>query len=91
MITVSHTAVTCAFGQSNAGVYDFGAGRAGERRGSWTPNDWLAAVLVIMTIAMGLAVSLGLCYYVRKRDSRRTFATPDQASLNGSELLVARI
>lgn len=53
-------------------MYDFGAGRAGERRGDWTPSEWLAAILIVMTILMGLAMSLGLCYYVTKRQARRS-------------------
>lgn len=58
-----------------AGVYDFGQGRSGERRGDWTPSEWLALVLLLMTIAFGLAVSVGLCYYVKKRETRRTFGS----------------
>lgn len=64
--------------QIQAGVYDFGLNRWGERRGSWTPGEWLAAILLVMTILLGLAVSIGLCYYVnrnqaQKAASRRNF------------------
>lgn len=54
----------------NAGVYDFGQGRAGEKRGNFTPSEVLAIILLIMTILVGLAFTIGLCYYVSKRNSR---------------------
>jgi len=66
--------MVCSDAQSMAGVYDFGEKRAGEKRGSWTPAEWLAAILIVMTISLGLAVSIGLCYYVKKRQTRITSA-----------------
>lgn len=53
-----------------AGVYDFGLGRYGEKRGNFTPSEVLAIILLVMTILAGLALTLGLCYYVTKRNSR---------------------
>lgn len=64
---------TTCLGQIQAGVYDFGLGRQGEKRGNWTPGEWLATVLLIMTIFLGLAVSVGLCYYITKRKARQTY------------------
>ena len=54
------------------GVYDFGLGRRGEKRGDWTPGEWLAAILLVMVIFLGLALSLSLCYYVWRRKTRVT-------------------
>lgn len=53
-----------------AGVYDFGQGRYGEKRGNFTPSEVLAIILLVMTILAGLALTIGLCYYVTKRNSR---------------------
>lgn len=53
-----------------AGVYDYGQGRYGEKRGNFTPSEILAIILLIMTILGGLALTIGLCYYVRKRGSK---------------------
>lgn len=55
-------------------MYDFGQGRYGEKRGSWTPGEWLAGILLLMTIVLGLALSLGLCYYVNKKQRERSAA-----------------
>ena len=51
----------------HAGVYDFGQGREGEKRGNWTPSQWTGVVLVIMVILGGLAITIGLCYYATKK------------------------
>lgn len=53
-----------------AGVHDFGQNRYGEKRGNFTPSEILAIILLIMTILAGLALTIGLCYYVTKRNSR---------------------
>jgi hypothetical protein len=70
--SISDVFVGTCLCQLQGGVYDFGQGRFGERRGSWTPGEWLAGVLLIMTISLGLALSIGLCYYVNRRQARRT-------------------
>lgn len=53
-----------------AGVHDFGQNRYGEKRGNFTPSEILAIILLIMIILAGLALTIGLCYYVTKRSSR---------------------
>lgn len=60
-------ATTGADAQQSGGVFDYGQGRYGERRGSFTPAEWVAIVLLTMTILAGLALTIGLCYYVAKR------------------------
>lgn len=73
LVTISATLLlTLAFTQQQvsaqqANVYDYGQGRYGEKRGSFTPSEWLAIILVIMTILGGLALTIGLCYYVAKQ------------------------
>lgn len=51
-----------------AAPHDFGQGRYGERRGNFTPSEIVAIILLIMTILAGLALTIGLCYYVTKRN-----------------------
>lgn len=53
-----------------AGVYDFGQNRYGEKRGNLTPSEVAAIILLIMTILLALALTAGLCYYVTKRSKR---------------------
>lgn len=55
--------------QLHGGVYDFGQGRYGEKRGDFTPAEWLSIILLVMTIVAGLAFTIGLCYYSLKRDN----------------------
>lgn len=72
--------LTCCSAQLQAGVYDFGQNTYGQKRGSWTPGEWLAGVLLLMTIILGLALSLGLCYYVNRRQAERRSAEMTRAS-----------
>jgi len=53
-----------------AGVYDFGQGRYGQKRGNFAPGEVLAIILLIMVMIAGLALTIGLCYYVTKRERR---------------------
>lgn len=53
-----------------AGVYDFGEARYGEKRGNFTPAEVLAIVLLVMVILGGLAFTIGLCYYISKGDKQ---------------------
>lgn len=54
----------------HAGVYDFGQNRYGEKRGNFTPSEVAAIILLVMTILVALALTIGLCYYVTKRSRR---------------------
>jgi len=58
--------------QLQAGVYDFGQGRAGEKRGSFTPSEWVAIILIVMFILGGLAITIALCYYVTRKTRQGT-------------------
>lgn len=63
----------CAIQQvqaQQAGVHDFGLGRYGEKRGNLTPSEVLSIILLVMTIVAGLALTIGLCYYVSKQKTR---------------------
>lgn len=59
-----------------ANPQDFGQGRYGEKRGNFTPSEVLAIILLIMTIFAGLALTVGLCYYVSKQSSRGARRVP---------------
>jgi hypothetical protein len=65
--------------QQQAGVYDFGLGRYGEKRGNYTPSEMLAIVLIVMLILAGLALTIGLCFYVTKRANNRGMQPVKQA------------
>lgn len=54
-----------------AGVYDFGQNRYGEKRGNLTPHEVLAIILLIMTVLAGLVFTIALCYYVLKQDKKK--------------------
>lgn len=60
-----------------AGTYDFGLPRYGEKRGNFTPSEILAIILLIMTVIAGLALTIGLCYYVKKRSRGMTRVDQD--------------
>lgn len=71
LVVASVTIAFCTIVQQvKADVYDFGQVRSGERRGSFTPPEVLAIILVIMVLLAGLTMAIGLCYYVTKRPRR---------------------
>lgn len=59
-----------------AGVYDFGQARHGEKRDDYTPSQTFGMVLILMAVVAGLALACGLCYYVSKRRSNRMEQVP---------------
>lgn len=59
-----------------ANPQDFGQGRYGEKRGNFTPSEVVAIILLVMTILGGLALTIGLCYYVTKRGSKGAHRIP---------------
>lgn len=61
-----------------AGVYDFGQGRYGERRDDFTPSQIFGIMLICMTIVAGLAFACALCYYISKRNEQRSQRIPQQ-------------
>lgn len=60
-----------------AGVYDFGQGRSGEKRDQLTPVESHWVMLVSTMILAGLVLSCGLCYFVAKRRRQHGRAMPD--------------
>lgn len=61
---------------------DFGQNRYGERRGSFTPSEVLAIILLVMTILLGLAITIGLCYFVSRRKNQTIMTRVPQEDFN---------